>query len=480
MSKLSLHISDWLDPDQTFEFIERTRPPLVKVFGVAGLDDVKIREAKRRSPTSVFVGRFYFPEQGIERDERSPVDTVFNYDPIADAANAVQQMRPVIDKFNGVVDIWEGYNEIPIDTPAALTERERQKARNLSAFTVEMARLLHSLGQKYAAYSFSTGNPVHVDLWDLLVDGLRASDYLALHEYIAPDENWQDFNLTMCNRYREIYDRIPADARKPILITECGADYLGQQGFQGRIGAQQYLPMMAQYDRELMRDPYVVGATIFCYGIDDKRWKTYNIGGDFSRMLRDYVQANPTPPIDLLEPIDNQPEKPVEISQPPKPPQLLPLDQARWWVEEAVRKIESAAESFAHAILKDTVVPWFYASAPEHSTDLPNAQAHTAARWFSEQAVRLLESNDPQGARAVLLQNVIPWLTSPGPKALGIRGRVKAIPIPMPATSLSTSENLIPVDPPIIGAPRRKVRSKKTSATRTKPRKAKTSKPRKR
>lgn len=480
MSKLSLHISDWLDPDQTYDFIERTRPPLVKVFGVSGLDDVKIREAKRRSPTSVFVGRFYFPEQGIERDERTPVDTVFNYDPIADAQSAVQQMRPVIDKFNGVIDIWEGYNEIPIDTPAQVTERERQKARNFSAFTVEMARLMHSLEQKYAAYSFSTGNPVHVDLWDLLVEGLRASDYLALHEYIAPDENWQDFNLTMCNRYRQIYDRIPADARKPILITECGADYLGQQGFQGRIGAQQYLPMMAQYDRELMRDPYVVGATIFCYGIDDKRWKTYDIGGDFARMLRDYVQANPTPPLDPLQPIENQPEKPVEIPRPPEPPKLLPLDQARWWVEEAVRKIESAAQGLAHAILKDTVIPWFYASAPEHSTDLPNAQAHTAARWYSEQASRLIESNDPQGARALLLEHVIPWLTSPGPKALGIRGRLKAIKTGTPTvTSFSTTQGLILVEPPIIGA-RKKSRPKKRSATRTKGKKTRTSRPRKR
>ena len=70
MSKLSLHISDWLNPELTYEFIERTRPQLIKVFGDAGLDDAKIREAKTRSPASVFVGRMYFPEQGIERENQ--------------------------------------------------------------------------------------------------------------------------------------------------------------------------------------------------------------------------------------------------------------------------------------------------------------------------------------------------------------------------------------------------------------------------
>lgn len=441
MSKLSLHISDWLNPEVTYDFIERSRPPVVKVFGVSGLDDAKIREAKSRSPGTLFVGRVYFPEQGIERDERTPVDTVFNYDPLGDAHHAFDQMRPVLDKFGTLVDVWEGYNEIPIDTPAPVTERERRKARNLSAFNVELARLLHDAGQRYAAYSFSTGNPVHLELWDLLVDGLRASDYLALHEYIAPDESWHEFNVTMCNRYRQIYDRVPANARKPILITECGADYLGQQGFQNRLSAPAYMAKMADYDRELMRDPYVVGATIFCYGIDDKRWKTYDIGGDFSRLLRDYIPAHPTPPLDVSQPIETgapagpAPDRLAGIPPPVPLPAILPLDQARWWTEEAVRKLEAGDGIAAHNILAQTIVPWFYASAPQHSNDLPNAQAHTAARWYAEEAVRQVEANKLEGARSLLLSNVLTWLTSPGPAALGIRRvpRARAKPRAKPA-----------------------------------------------
>jgi hypothetical protein len=413
MSKLSLHISDWLNPDLTYEFIERTRPHLIKVFGDAGLDDAKIREAKTRSPASVFVGRMYFPEQGIERDEKTPVDTVFNYDPIADARSAFNQMRGIMEKTRGLVTIWEGYNEIPIDTAQPVTERERQKARNYNAFTVEMARLMHEAGLQYAAYSFSTGNPVHVELWDLLEDGLRASDFLALHEYIAPDESFSEFDFSMCNRYRQFYTRLPQAARKPILITECGVDYLGQQGFKGKISVPKYLSMMGQYDAELMKDPYVVGATIYCYGINAPQWKTYDIGGDFAKAMRDYILNTPTPPL----------ENPIVEPQPvaPQPaPGVALLADILAMAKQARADLENQDSDGARALLTEKIIPWFYASAPAHSTDLANAQAHTTARWFAEEATRRIEAGKLDEAKQILSDHVIAWLESPGPRALGI------------------------------------------------------------
>lgn len=412
MSKLSLHISDWLDPDDAYDFIAATRPPIVKVFGNVGLNDTKIAVAKQRSPATTFVGRMYFPGQEIERDERAPVDSVFNYDPISDARNAFNQMREIMEKLRGLVDVWEGYNEIPIDTPAPLTERERQKARNFNAFTIELARLMHDAGMKYAAYSFSTGNPVHIELWDLLLDGLRASDYLALHEYIAPNQQFTEFNTTMCNRYREVYARIPADARKPILITECGVDYNGEQGYKGKLPRPEYLKKLADYDRELMRDPYVVGAAIYCYGVDDKRWVTYDIGGDLARNLREYIIANPTLPIEI-PPI-------VQIPVTPRPPETLRLADAVALAKQARDKLQNGDSDGARALLKDSLVPWFYASAPQHSSDLPNAQAHTTARWYCEEAVRRIEKNENDAARELLDAQVLPWLASPGPRDLGI------------------------------------------------------------
>lgn len=313
MSKLSLHISSWLDPDTTYDFIERTKPPVVKVFADAGLDDVKIGEAKRRSPHTLFIGRKYFPDQLLEHlDDSFPGDAIGEYDPEADAQNVFQQMQDVIAKYAGLIDMWEGVNEIPIDTNQPLTDRNRLIARAFDQFTVALAGLMHGAGQKYAAYSFSTGNPVHVELWDLLLDGLRASDYLALHEYILPDASWQHFNTDMMNRYRQIYARVPADVQRPIIISECGDDYFGREGYRGAISNDLYLSHLKAYDAELMRDPYVIGATIYCYGISGPQWKTYDIGGTFAQMLAAYIMATPTA---------TQPTQPIVVPPPPVTPQ---------------------------------------------------------------------------------------------------------------------------------------------------------------
>ncbi len=414
MSKLTLHISDWLDPDIVYDFVAAAQPPLIKVFGNVGLNDTKIQELKNRAPGILIVGRMFFPEQGIERDEREPVDTVFNYDPLADAQHAFSQMRPIMEKLRGLVDVWEGYNEIPIDTQAPLTEREFQKARNFNNFTVEIARLIKGIGLKYAAYSFSTGNPVHPELWELLAEGVRASDYLAVHEYIAPNEQWTEFNDTMLCRYREAYERLPQDARRPVLVTETGADYNGEQGFRERLGVAPYLAMMARYDRELMRDPYVIGATVFCYGIDNKRWRTYDIAGDFTRILREHILSTPTPPIEVPPVIVPPVVEPVPVPGP------LRLIEVFGLVKQARDFLASGEGASAREILMSRIIPWFYGTASQFSADLPNAQAHTTARWFCEEAVRNIEANQSAQAQKLIEQQVLPWLESPGPGELGI------------------------------------------------------------
>ncbi len=464
MSKLSFHISNWLDADTTYDLLDKTRPPVVKVFGDAGLDDMKIREARKRSPHTLWIGRKYFGDQLLEHiDDTYPGDAIGNYDPAEDAQNVFQQMQEIVSKLDGLIDVWEGLNEVPIDTDAPLTERNLQKARAYSAFTVALAKLMHDAGQKFAAYSFSTGNPVHVELWECLTEGLSASDYLALHEYIAPDEQWHEFDTGMCNRYRGIYARVPAEARRPVLITECGDDYIGRQGYHGAISDDLYLSHLKAYDAELMKDPLALGATIFCYGINDKRWKSYDIGGDFSRMLADYIAATPTPtiepakpepaepgvpeheepvhpqeplepsagsepeleqpiepaapaqpkseqPVEPAPPVEPEPEKPVEPANPaqPQPQPALALNDARWWTEEATRQIEGNRGANARAILIGTVIPWFYASVPAFAEPAA-AQAHTRARWFAEEAVRKLEAQDLASARKLLISNVIPW-----------------------------------------------------------------------
>ncbi|OQY84997.1 MAG: hypothetical protein B6D41_14885 [Chloroflexi bacterium UTCFX4] len=98
----------------------------------------------------------------------------------------------------------------------------------------------------------------------------------------------------------------------------------------------------------------------------------------------------------------------------------LPLAKTRWFVEETIRKLEAQDGNAARGILTQTVIPWFYATAPKHSTSLSDAQAQTAARWHCEEATRQIEAQALNDAANTLRQNVLTWLASPGPGALGI------------------------------------------------------------
>ena len=148
------------------------------------------------------------------------------------------------------------------------------------------------------------------------------------------------------------------------------------------------------------------------------------------------------------------------ITRPEK--QGLRLDKARWFVEEAVRKLEAQDGNAAHEILMHTVIPWFYANAPKHSTSLEHAQAHTAARWHCEEAVRQIEAQALPNAADILLTQVLPWLNSPGPQIIGILS-VKSNPKSKSKAKSKTASRKRTVSKP------RKTRSSKTSAPKKKP-----------
>ena len=125
----------------------------------------------------------------------------------------------------------------------------------------------------------------------------------------------------------------------------------------------------------------------------------------------------PTTPVVSPPPdVGTTPPKPVT----PPVQGLLLLAQVRGYVEEAIQHLQANAGAAARKILSGTVIPWFYASAREHSDSLPNAEAHTAARWHAEEATRRIEAKKLGEARDILRDNVLAWLVSPGPIEMGL------------------------------------------------------------
>ena len=180
-----------------------------------------------------------------------------------------------------------------------------------------------------------------------------------------------------------------------------------------------------------MADAYVLGATIFEYG-SSQGFESYDVSGDFTKRLTQYILANPTPP--LVVPQPTAPAQPQPPSPLPVPGAAANLAQALQLTEKAVSNLEANDSGSARSILVNSVIPWFYASAPQHSSDLADAQAHTTARWYAEEAERKIEANDLAAARDLLTNNVLPWLKSPGPHALGIL----AVEAPQPSAAAET------------------------------------------
>lgn len=145
------------------------------------------------------------------------------------------------------------------------------EAQALLERTRHATRVLHSAGLKVAGFSFSTGAPGDLALWDVLRAGDYAGvDYVALHEYWGN----QGFTPWHALRHRLVHERTQGD-HPPFLITECGRDAVegGGAGWQlSGISAAWYLSELEQYAELLDADGYVHGATVFTAGPTDDWW----------------------------------------------------------------------------------------------------------------------------------------------------------------------------------------------------------------
>ncbi len=316
---------------------------------------------------------------------------------------------------------------------------------------------------------------------DILNECLRLDappDALALHTYSthaarmdaalieneerapSPFANWH----WQFRTYRDFLAVVPnALRRRPALITE--AQHLPWEN--NNVGwiqkayaeinawnadpAQQPIQALCLFRWQKSDDAVQAG-----WGMSDKP----QLLGDFrAAMQNEYrVRLDETaPPLVVTKP------------RPTANANVLPLAQARWFVEETLRQLENNQGAAARKIMTETVIDWFYDTARENSTDLQNAQAHTAARWWCEEATREIEKGDLANAHDHLRDNVLRWLYSAGPSALGILSvEYPSKPKAKPKARAKKSQQK---------APPKKTSAKKTRAQKPAAKKARRSKP---
>jgi len=278
-------------------------------------------------------------------DDQDRVVTAENlrHIPPVDAASLFVNIQRETYQLNPKIRIWEGPNE-PV---WGNTDDMAWYAQ----FEIERMRLMDTLGLKAVIANFSTGNPGDLSWWSAFLPALAyARDhghYFGLHEYggvwmwwmtgpyqVNPNEN-EGIDGWTTLRYRKIYRQylIPADLGDvKLIITECGLDRVGPSpaGFTSgnwrycagqwnnwdghndpidywrgaeRDAEHYYAEQLLWYDRELKKDPYVVGATIFTVGNMGPPWDQYDIEG--TRVM-DY----------LISHIDNVAPIPIPVPTP--------------------------------------------------------------------------------------------------------------------------------------------------------------------
>jgi hypothetical protein len=227
---------------------------------------------------------------------------------------------------NPSITYWEGHNE-----PVWNTDEEMDWYAQLE---VERMRLMTDKGLKCVIGNFATGTP-DLALWPAFLPAIRAAKkyqaILGLHEYSCPwmwwmtgkhqldpsedqgDEGWTTL------RYRKVYRQylIPNGLGDvPLAITECGIDPLvnpkppgAKAGTWRQLGsfwkerdnepdkADYYFRQLVWYDKELQKDNYVIGATVFTWGSFGKPWSDFDVGGtEVAHKLIKYTQENPAKP----------------------------------------------------------------------------------------------------------------------------------------------------------------------------------------
>lgn len=240
-SKLTFHIMGF--DSRVYDYLQQMQPTIVKIFEFTS--EANIDEIRGRCPGALIVYRQF---------------TNLSYR--NSAGDFVAELDATISKLRGRGIVWEGVNEPGLNSEA--------DARALNDWTRHFADLMHARGERVAAFSFSTGNP-RLEFVPLLASGAAACDYIALHEYYYPIYGASDMG-----RYRAFRNKLPPASRKPILITECGLDDGQNNGWQAHVSADAYMQILSDYDKQLMADRFVVGATIFQYG-GGAPWQTFDV-----------------------------------------------------------------------------------------------------------------------------------------------------------------------------------------------------------
>lgn len=279
-SKLSLHLINQYTAGAAR--VIAAHPRVLKILDTHEPMLRAARDYKRITPQGKVVLRIYTSVRYAVQD-----------DPAASARDFwTKVLEPPLRKLSAsdraLIDYLEGPNEGD-STP---TWGSLQDAEWLSRFWVELAERIHQGGFRPCIGSIAVGNPggdaeQRRGLLAAFVPALRKARSLggawSYHAYTLQYTTDPSRETWYSLRYRQLHDDLvreaPDLAGMPLILTEGGVDESGnpaESGWRARGTAERYQQWLAWFDRELRRDRYVVGCTLFQIG-DPEGWSSFDL-----------------------------------------------------------------------------------------------------------------------------------------------------------------------------------------------------------
>jgi len=198
-----------------------------------------------------------------------------------------------------------------------LTNQDRVDRFN--AFHVEYIQRMSWLGHRVACGQFNTGwphlrkypqdpPPYPESIAPVLAALWAHEGILTLHEYwpgaVTPDGNILTDPTGNIYRYRDIRAALLSAGitnLPPFFVSELGIDAqtnvepndFGHKGWREFVTWSSYFGMLQEYSREMDKDSYMLGASIFTVG---GGWDTFQINRDQAMALADFIGSDTPPP----------------------------------------------------------------------------------------------------------------------------------------------------------------------------------------
>jgi hypothetical protein len=200
---------------------------------------------------------------------------ILSGDPAALAQQfAATIFAPLVQRYPRI-DVWEGPNEIGI------APNETERMQWYAAFLGEFGRQMDLLGKRALLGAWAVGTP-EFNLWQYYLPVLQACrDHRAIlsrHSY-GPLDQWYSFR----HRKDEAMFQPLGFANTPVIISECGADRLGNfpgpwRQVWGNRSDSYWQEYLLPFTQEIEKDAYVLGATLYTVGTGfSEAWRNFDV-----------------------------------------------------------------------------------------------------------------------------------------------------------------------------------------------------------